>query len=489
MDKKILPDFTFSDLSDISDENLKESKTVLKHHLKFDPAQSVTVSNLHPVQLQNIILSPDSQLNVGEPIDLANYDLSKLISIEKPEIELPPSPSPSRNILDDEKKGFNNFHVVDSIEDSSFERELLASGAKAVLIMSDTAYTRNMKFYKRVVGILQKNGIHFVEYTNIQPNLDRKLVFRISEFANDHEVNAVIVIGSLSTIDLSKIVLPKLIKPHLIRLHKPRLAKSVLAPNYALFSIPTLVVPDLRTNSRSTLKNNVLFPKLDYFGDTIFLTNPVDDSNGVFYCADLFDELDSSKIWELLHETFFRLLLNFFDLSLSPKATDALIHNMRTISWYLSYYDRGNSFSNYDRRQILKIIGTSLNGSAFLDISDFWTWYRLEGALSYLVNSKKCEGLALFLPTFIEVLSQHSIEFRERAIELGLKLYGTYSVEGLIFRLIGHIRKYKLPISFLDIPQIKRINYRFLLLLVKKSSNSPFFNKITKSIINNLTVW
>ncbi|OAL09881.1 hypothetical protein A6V39_04900 [Candidatus Mycoplasma haematobovis] len=483
--------FTLEDLTKISDENLKDNKEILKHYT--DIRTDITVdSNLHPSLLRNIIVSPGSHLHINDPIDLNNLDLKKVLSTpenKKSRLEQALKEFNQDKPASLERTKLNNVFIQNSITDGDFEDLIIKSNIRCVLLITDGAYTRNLQFYRRVIEILKKHNIPFIEYTNVQPNLDRKLVFRISEYANDHEVNAIITVGSLSTVDLAKIVLPKLVKPHLIRLHKTRLFKSFLAPNYLLISIPTLVVPDPKINSKSALKNNILFPNLDYFGDTIFLNNPIEDADAVFYCVDLFEELDNTKVWEILHETFFRLILNFFDFSIDAKVKASIVHNIKTIDWYLAYFDFGNKLNTYDKFKILEIIASTMDGSSFVDIPDIWIWYKLEASLSYLVNSKKCDGLALFLPNFLEVLSQSNVEFRERAIELGNSLYGSHSVEGFVYKLILHIKKYRLPISFLDIPQVKRVSYKFLLFLIKKSSNNPFYNRVTKTIVNNLTIW
>lgn len=483
--------FTLEELAKISDENLKDNKEVLKHYT--DIRQDVTVdSNFHPSLLRNIIVSPGSHLHINDPIDLNDFDLKKVLSApENTKTKLERALKELKNEKEEnpERKKLNNVYIQNSITDGDFEELIIKSNIRCALLITDGAYTRNLFFYRRVIELLKKNNIPFIEYTNVQPNLDRKLVFRIAEFANDHEVNAIITVGSLSTTDLAKIVLPKLLRPHLVRLHRTRLFKPFLAPNYLLISIPTLVAPDPKLNSKSALKNNVFFPNWDYFGDTIFLNNPIEDADAVFYCADLFEELNNDKVWEILHETFFRLILNYFDFTIDANVKASIVHNIKTINWYLAYFDFGNKLNAYDKFKILEIVASTMDGSSIVDIPEIWLWYRLEAALSFLVNSKKSDGLALFLPNFLEVLSQANVEFRERAIELGYRLYGSHSVEGFVYKLILHIKKYRLPISFLDIPQIKRISYKFLLFLIKKASTNPFSNKATKRIVNNLTIW
>lgn len=265
-----------------------------------------------------------------------------------------------------------NFHFMDDIgEGGVFESKLLAAGIRCALILTDTFYTRDTDFYKNLILIFRKNEIPYVEFTNIQPNLDRKLIFRIHEFASDHDVNSVVAVGSMSTVDISKILLPKLMKPNIIRLHRTREFDLAIASNYSIFSIPTYVVPDPKVNSRSAVRNNLFLPDNDFFGNVMYLKNEIDDSDGVFYCTDVFNFLEKEKIMEALHETFFRLVFSYFDLSASDELLAEIIRNIKEILRLMEVVTLTEQFEKGDRYEFMRIVSFTMDGRLMVDSWDF----------------------------------------------------------------------------------------------------------------------
>lgn len=505
---------SLNNLKDISDRNAELAEKFLVHESEIvdEKFRKISVdSNLDISELENVIIDNKRSLKISRPFELENlipeektYEsddlyvdskkdaLKKFIRVlENEKIKKLESEFDS---LQKENDGIRerigrNKNFVKHIKDGNLRRHLKSSNISNVLLMSDTFFTRESKMYKNVVGVLDECNIPYVEFTNIQPNLDRKLVFTMAEFANDHSVNAFIVVGCMSTVHLAKILISKVMKPNLIRLQKSAGIDPIIASKYYIFTIPTVVVPEPKVNARSLLKNSILFPKLDFFCDTILLDNAIDDSTAIFYTEELFNLLSREKLIEVLHETFFRLIMNYFDYSMSDSACDKLVGDIKKILDYLSTLKKRLNLDAESKEEMLRIIASTVDGSSVVDVFDYWLWFRLEGSLSLLVNSKKSDGLALFLPTFLEVFASQSLDFNKRAAELGSKLYGSYSVDGFIVHLIRHIKEYNLPVCFLDIPEIKKINYMFIVSLIKKSSCGVLFGKLARNIIKNLNTW
>lgn len=103
-----------------------------------------------------------------------------------------------------------------------------------------------------------------------------------------------------------------------------------------------------------------------------------------------------------------------------------------------------------------------------------------------MVNSRRSDGLALFIPTFFEVMAERNMEFNQRALKFGSEMYGAYSIEGCVYRLSMHIRNYGLPTSLIDIEQVKRVDYKFLSSLLRKARIGSYFSSLYKSVIGNI---
>lgn len=382
----------------------------------------------------------------------------------------------------------SNYYIGENIIDQELVSLIKEKGIKKVLILSDTAYTRHLVLYKKIANKLEELDIPFVEFTHIQPKVTRKMLFDIADFAHDYTIDAVFVVGSDSTIDISKLLLSKLLKPNLIRLNWQK-QYPIFSNNFSIFSFPTIVVPDPKINSKSLFKNKIFCKKWNYFGDTIFLSHPIDDSDAIFYYLPYFFEISESKQLEILHEVFFRLIFNYFDIRGDNETCNQIVANIKTINWYAQYVFSKQKLNIVDVEIIMKIIASTVDGSTFIDHGPYWTWYKLEAALSDLVNSKKSDGLALFLPSFIEIYSKENSDFQTRANKLAEKLYGAFSVNGLIYNLIKYIEYYGLPIKLLDVQQVKKIDYKFISYLIRKSSHNFFFGKTVKKIVQNLAVW
>lgn len=502
--------FSISDMKATSENNLRNAVAFLDHrfhwtmkNLNMDTQQA----NVLGQNLKKIILNPGEAPLIDQEYDLE--EVTKAAEFLDEYIE-----ASGRNIKDyvkelEEKsakefkksedlksqqdaiiKGkFNNVNFLNSIEDSGlFISKLKQSEVRCALLLTDSFFTRDTDFYKRITAVLEKNKISFVEFTNIQPELDRKLIFRISEFANDHDVNSIIAVGSMSTVDIAQILMPILMKPNILRLHKTREFEPTLAAKYSLFTIPTFVVPDPKLNSRSAVKNRLLLPKYDFFGNTLYLKSEIDDSEGVFYCIDVFEMLNKDKVVQVLHETFFRLIFCYFDLSSSEFLLNSIVNNIKIIERLLEVLTLGGGLSHEDKRILIHIISSTLDGRSIVDAVDFWAIYKLEGALSLLVNSKKSDGLALFMPAYVEALSIKSVEFNKRARKLAEALYDAHSVEGFIYRLSLHIKKYGLPSSLSEVEQVKKVDYKFLTSLLQKAKIGSIFGILHKTIVKNIAI-
>lgn len=103
-----------------------------------------------------------------------------------------------------------------------------------------------------------------------------------------------------------------------------------------------------------------------------------------------------------------------------------------------------------------------------------------------MVNSKRSDGLALFITSFFQVMAERNAEFNHRALRFGSDMYGAYSIEGCIYRLSMHIKKYGLPVSLMDIEQVRRVDYKFLSSLLKRARVGNYFNSLYKLVINSI---
>ncbi|GCE63777.1 iron-containing alcohol dehydrogenase [Candidatus Mycoplasma haematohominis] len=501
--------FSINDLKSISEDNLRNAITFLDHRLRWTKRnlEEYEDSNVSGQDLQRVILNPneaaliDFEYDIEEVSKAAEFS-NEFVDRETKNIKAYVKDLEAKTAQEFKKsedlktqqdeiiKGkFNNVSFLNSIEDSGlFISQLKQAEVRCALLLTDSFFTRDTDFYKRITDLLDRNKISFVEFTNIQPELDRKLIFRISEFANDHDVNALIAIGSMSTVDIAQILMPKLMKPNIIRLHKTREFEPALAAKYSLFTIPTFVVPDPKVNSRSAIRNRLFLPKYDFFGNILYLKSEIDDAEGVFYCTDVFEILSRDKMQQVLHETFFRLIFCYFDLSSTDSLLDSIVNNIKTVEKLLDVFVFGKELSHEDKRILIHIISSTLDGRSIVDVVDFWAIHKLEGALSLLVNSKRSDGLALFMPAYIEALSIKSAEFNKRAKKLAADLYDAHSIEGLIYRLSLHIKKYGLPSSLLDVEQVKKVDYKFLTSLLQKAKIGSIFGILHKTIVKNVAI-
>lgn len=356
------------------------AKKDLGHDVEVDGGLERIILDPSSEHLEGVVDNPNEIYDVGERISEKMNDKTDAIEEYTKDMELKKKDEERsieifRRKYEESIKGkFQNFHFMNDILDGDlFRSKIRTSDIKCVLVLSDTFYTRDMPIYKKVIEMFKdkRNGIRYVEFTNIQPNLDRKLIFRMHEFAHDHDVNAIVVIGSMSTVDLAKILLPKIMKPNIIRLHKTRELDLAIASNYYIFSIPTCVVPDPKVNARSAVKNNLFLPDKCLSGHVMYLKNEIDDSDAVFYCTEIFDSMGVDKIMQALHETFFRLVFSYFDLSAGDQMLAEIIKNIKEILRIMEVVSLTEQFEKGDRYEFLKIVSFTMDGRLMVDAGDF----------------------------------------------------------------------------------------------------------------------
>ncbi|AGX88986.1 iron-containing alcohol dehydrogenase [Mycoplasma parvum] len=382
----------------------------------------------------------------------------------------------------------NNWTVREDVIENTLIYHLKKAKVNSIIILSDDAYTRQLVGYRKLIAALQREELDFYEYTNVRPNLTRSSISQIVDFAYKHRANCVLVVGSNSLIDLSKLVIKKLIKPNSIRIqsnsHKP-----VVSAYYSIFSIPTLVIPSPKLVEKHILSNKPIFKNLSYFDQSIYLFNPIDSSDHVFYYPNFLVEYPKSKKLELLHLLFFKLFFYYFDSELNVEERMRLIREIKSVDWYLNYVRNNSDLSLMDCKLIMDIAAKCYDGRYFMTKSNYWTWYKLAANLTHLTNIHFYESLSLFLPSFIEYITLNDKEGHDRALEISCLLYGSVSAEGLIMHLIQHIKKFNLPTKFFDIPSLKEIDSKFINLLIKQASPLLSSYKMSKMIIQNLAAW
>ncbi|AFO52221.1 alcohol dehydrogenase [Candidatus Mycoplasma haematolamae str. Purdue] len=381
-----------------------------------------------------------------------------------------------------------NWTVKDSVLDQQLEAKLKAAKINSVVVLSDDAYTRQLIGYRKVIQKLEDLGLEYFEYTNVQPKLERSSVGKIVQFAYKHRSNSIIVVGSTTLIDLSKLVIKKLIKPNSIRL-TPNGNKPIVSSYYSIFSIPTLVIPSPKLTEQHLLSNKPIMKSLSYFDQSVYLFNPIDSSDYVFYYPGFLLEYSKPKQLETLHLLFFKLMFNYFDSELTVEQRTRLIRELKSIEWYISYVFRGFSLNLLDAQMIMNIAAKCFDGRYFMTKSSYWTWYKLAANLTNLAKIDLYKSLALFLPSFLEYITLNDREGHDRALELAYLMYEVTSTEGLLLQLIKHMEKFQLPRKFFDIPALKEVDSKFINLLIKQASPLLCSYKMTKTIIQNLAVW
>ncbi|CCE66818.1 iron-containing alcohol dehydrogenase [Candidatus Mycoplasma haematominutum] len=382
----------------------------------------------------------------------------------------------------------HNWSVGEDAVEELLSKKLAKAGVNALIVLTDDAYTRQLVGYRRIISILQDLKIEFFEYTNIQPLVDRDTALKVVEYAYKCRANSFLVVGSNSLIDFSKLIIKNLIKPNSIKLYSNR-SKPVVSAYYSIFSVPTLVMPSPKIVEQSVLVNKPFLKKLDYFDQSIYLFNPIDSSDHVFYYPVFILEYPKKKQMELLHLLFFKLLFSYFDSELNSKDRMRLIREVKSIEWYLNYLLRNSDLTLVDAKIIMEIAAKCFDGRYFMTKSSYWTWYKLAANLTQITKIELYKSLALFLPSFLEYITLNDKEGHDRALELAYIMYGVVSTEGLLLYLIKHIEKFGLPTKFFDIPFLKDIDTKFIQLLMKQASPMLCSHKISKTIIQNLAVW
>ncbi|AFN64918.1 alcohol dehydrogenase [Mycoplasma wenyonii str. Massachusetts] len=382
----------------------------------------------------------------------------------------------------------NNWEVGEDTLEKSLLFKLKKANINSLMILSDDSYTRQLISYKKIVALLEDNKIPYYEYTNIQPSPTKEVVQKIVKICNKHRTNSILVVGSNSLIDFAKLIIRKLIKPTSIRMQSNS-SRTIVSSYFSMFTVPTLVLPSTKTIDQQILTKKPVKVGKNQRGNSIFLFNPIDSSDFVAYFPSLLLEYKKSKQQELLHLLFFRLIFSYFDSQLTTEDRMRLVRELKSIEWYLDYLENNPSLSLIDAKIIMVIAAKCFDGRYFMTKSNYWTWFKLAANLTQLTKLEYYKSLALFLPSFLEYITVNDKEGQKRALELSYLLFGLASTEGLVLQLIKHIKKYKLPQKFYDIPKLKEINSKFMNQLIKQSS--PFLSsyKMTKTIIQNLAVW
>ncbi|RAO94932.1 alcohol dehydrogenase [Mycoplasma wenyonii] len=382
----------------------------------------------------------------------------------------------------------NNWEVGEDALEKTLLSKLKKANINNLVVISDDSYTRQLVGYKRLIILLEDNKIPFLEYTNVQPTLDRESVNKLIRFCHKNKTNSLLVVGSNSLIDLSKLVIRGLIKPSNLKL-QPNSPRPVVSSYYSMFSVPTLVIPNIKLIEQPILTNKPVLKNMNYFDNSVFLFNPIDSSDFVAYCPSLLLEYKKAKQLELAHLLYFRLIFSYFDSELSTEDRMRLIRELKSIEWYLNFLKENNSISLIDAKIIMGIAAKCFDGRYFMTKSNYWTWFKLAANLTKLTRLEFYKSLALFLPSFLEYITLNEKEGRDRALELSYLLFNSVSSEGLVHQLIRHIKKFRLPQKFYDIPSLKELNFKFINQLIKQSSPFLTSNKMTKTIIQNLAVW
>ncbi|WP_237696885.1 iron-containing alcohol dehydrogenase [Mycoplasma suis] len=445
------------------------------------------------------IISSKERILDARKLGIINFDSPDYVEIVKEQEE--EMSKQSKKTEEDKKSGskskkskrrvplLSNWVVNENVVEEQLINHLRKAKANSVIVITDDAFTRQLVGYRKLIASLEREKLDFYEYTNVQPTLTRESVTQIVSFAYKHRANCLVVVGSSTLIDLSKLVIKRLVKPNSIKIqsnsHKP-----VVSAYYSLFSLPTLVIPNNKLVEQQVLSNKVAFKNLTYFDQSVYLFNPIDSSDHVFYYPNFLVEYSKEKQMELLHLLFFKLFFYYFDSQLEIEDRMRLIREMRSIEWYLDFVSKGNSsLSLIDCKIIMEIAAKCYDGRYFMTKSTYWTWYKLAANLTKLTNTHFYKSLALFLPSFLEYVTLHDKEGHDRAVELAYLLYGSVSSEGLVMHVIKHIKRFSLPTKFFDIPSLKEVDSKFINLLVKQAS--PFLTsyKVSKTIIRNLAAW
>ncbi|WP_391592120.1 Iron-containing alcohol dehydrogenase [[Mycoplasma] cavipharyngis] len=443
--------------------------------------QITSISNL----LNLVRVKPDYVYKTEE--ELYHQYLQEYIATKDTKIERDDEYVPVEKTAPD----LSDYVISSKIFDKYLPEEMARKNAKKVLILTDTDYQQTTRTYQLLIKCLRKNGIFFVEYTNIQPRINRKLVWDVAKFGHEYNIDSIIAFGSWPLIDFSKILVVKLANPNLR--HLSLSANEVYTnANYAVFSIPTIVCMEDNVNATSVLFNSVTdddgTKKFTGLKDLLSLITPSDNSDCSFFYPEILLELSTNKLKEALIETYFRIILNFFDRQISDATQDQLAEDAKFVHSILTKINQNKKITENDCDQLAVIIVRTVDGTTYLPDPNQWNWYFLESALSAEFNSKKSENLALLAPNYFKQASLMSSEFKQRAMLLAEKLYNKQSIEGLILEIMGFISEFNLPRAYLDLPEAANLTPDDLVNVIR-FSNYLTTSKLTKKVIKEVPLY
>ncbi|MDQ0514084.1 alcohol dehydrogenase YqhD (iron-dependent ADH family) [Mycoplasmoides fastidiosum] len=494
---------------DVSQDNALEPNIFLTKQnqifdlLKFSREQAKVHRIVSKEQLRRLIVQPQ----ISSISNLTNLVRLKSDFVYKSEdelyqeylakIEIEQTQEPPRDddyVVEVEKSApyLADYVVSSKVFEKYLPEELLKKGAKKILILTDTDFQQTTHSYQLLVRALRQHGIFFVEYTNIQPEITKKLVWDVAAFGHEHDVDSVIAFGSWSLIDFSKIVTIKMSNPNLKRLNRAS-SETYTRSNYFVFSIPTLVCMEDGVNSSSVLFNEPIKKlgggKKASNNDLLALITPADNSDCSFFYPEILLEMNPEKLKEALIETYFRIILNLYDAKLSDRTIDLLVTDAKYIRETLRRLQakkKGLTEKECDRLAL--IIVRTVDGTTYLPEAHQWNWYFLETALYAEFRTKRSEGLAVLAPIFFREGVKHSDKFKERTVVLANKLFDRESVDGFVLELMHFASEFNLPQAYLDMHEIRELTPHNLVNVIR---NGTYFvpAKITKKVLEGISLY
>lgn len=387
-----------------------------------------------------------------------------------------------------------DFIVHSNVIEEYLPKEFFRYNVRKVLILTDTDYQQTTKTYYRLIRVLRENGIPFIEYTNIQPNITKDLVWNVAAFGQEHEIDSILAFGSWSLIDFSKILAIKLARPDLKHLNQSS-SSIYVKSQYHVFSIPTIVCMEDGINARSILLDKDIYQekKVDKVNlsldKSIALLTPADNSDCSFFFPEILMDLSHGKLQEAIIETFFRTIQNFFDEKIIPEVEDVLIKDARYLIEILKYLQNHKTITTNQADELALVIVRNVDGTSYLADTAEWTWFLLESALSAEVNAKRSDGLALFAPYYFQTEALEKPKFNARALVLAKKLFDRESVYGLVLELIRFNSEFGLPNSYFGVSEITHVNDVVLANILRKTNYFTATTKVNKKIVESIPLY
>lgn len=308
-----------------------------------------------------------------------------------------------------------------------------------VLLIYGKGSVKKYGYYDQVMEQLTKAGLEVIEYSGIKPNPVVEDVDAAAELGRKEKINVIVALGGGSVIDSAKITGLAIASGKkawdimkmkvLLRTSTPLIAVLTLAATGTEMNAAA-VVQNHETGEKIGLVHELNFPKHSFLDPQFTISVPFDYT--AYGVADL--------IAHALEAYFGEGEASLTDRIIFSIIKDAMYWGPKLLQ----------DLDNYELRENIMLDATlALNGLTYYGTKGGdWGVHAIGHQLSLMYDTPHGASLTIVLPAWLK-LQKNRIP--DRIKKLGKEVFGTYSVDDCIDRLIKFFVSIKCPVHLTEI--------------------------------------